>query len=124
MKKLLILLFSILISLNSYAGIGDIYFCEEKEINIADYKAQFILNWNENSMTGSNALKEGSVDTSDTVPFLIHKNNYFVTIKPYREGQIIETFDGETYTSHYVKDSWTFISEYSCEKFKVQPKKD
>jgi len=117
MKKLLILLFSILISLNSYAGIGDIYFCEEKEINIADYKAQFILNWNENSMTNKDIVEEGSVDSSDTVPFLIHKNNYFVTIKPYREGQLIETFDGETYTSNYVEDSWTFISDYSCEKF-------
>jgi len=52
MKKLLILLFSILISFNSFASIGDTYFYEDKEEDVEGIgKAQFILEWNKNSMT-------------------------------------------------------------------------
>ena len=50
MKKLLILLFSLLISFNSYGGIGDKYFCEEKEDTEAVGKHKILIDWTENSV--------------------------------------------------------------------------
>jgi len=117
MKKLLILLFSILISFNAYSDVNDIYVCEEKEFNKAGYKAKLVLFWDENSMTKKDRVEDDSVDTSDTYPFVVNEKNYFVAMKPKYEGHIIKTFDGETYASYYIKDSYTFISEYNCEKF-------
>ena len=111
MKKILILLFSTLISFNSYASIGDTYFCEEKEYSHGT-KAQLILEWNENSMTDKSIPNESLGDTSHTAPFVINRNNYFVATIPYSEGQLVETFDGETYTTLYVSNSYTYVSKH------------
>jgi len=116
MKKILVLLFSILISFKSYASIGDSYFCEEKEF-INGTKAQLILEWNKNSMTDKSIPNESLGDTSHTAPFVINRNNYFVATIPYSEGQLVETFDGETYTTLYVSNSYTYVSKYICNKF-------
>lgn len=115
-NKLLVLLFSLLISFKSFAGIGDTYFCEEKEYSGGTAKAQMILEWNENSMTEKSIPKQGLTDTSHTASFVINKNNYFVAISPYRDGQLIETFEGETYTSIFVRTSYTAVNEYICTK--------
>ena len=114
--KLFFTFFVLLFSFKSFAGVGDTYYCEEKEINIAGYKAEVILSWNENSFT-QKQKKDGTVDSSGTVDFLSHNLNYFMALKPYQDGHIFYSFDGVTYTNHFVKKEWTYISEYLCEKF-------
>ena len=90
---------------------------QEKEINKAGYKGKILLFWNENSITVKDSVEEGSIDISDKYPFAVHEKNYFMAMKPKYEGHVIKTFDGETYASHYIKDSYTYSSEYNCEKF-------
>jgi hypothetical protein len=116
MKKLTVLLFSILISFSSYGGIGDKYFCEEKESAIGYEKVNSLLTWNENSITYKSIPNESWGGVSTDTPFVINKNNYFVASSPYQEGHITYTFDGETFTSLFVRNSHTYFKEYICTK--------
>ena len=116
MKKLLILLFSLLISFNSYGGIGDKYFCEEKEDEEGVGKHKTLMDWTENSVIQKDIPNQNLVDSSKTATILINKNNYFVSTFPYGEGHLIETFDGETLTSVFVRNSYTYVNEYICTK--------
>jgi len=117
MKKLTILLFSILIPFSSYGGTGDKYFCEEKE-NAPGYdKAKTLITWNENSITNKGIPSEFYVGVSSDTPFVTNKNNYFVAASPYKEGHITYTFDGETFTSLFVRNSHTYFKEYICTKY-------
>ena len=50
MRKLFVLLFSSIMSFKSYGGIGDKYFCEEKEDTEAVGKHKILIDWTENSV--------------------------------------------------------------------------
>jgi len=114
MKKLLILLFAILISFNSFGSIGEKYFCESKEEFSNGVKARFILEWNEKVMKKISIKEELLTDVSDSHTYLKNKYNYFVTSDPLEDGHFIQTFDGETFTTLYVKNSYTFATAYIC----------
>jgi len=99
-------------------GVGDVYVCKEKEINIAGYKAERILFWRQDSFEIKDKKKlEGSLDTSHTGHFTVHTQDYFLAINPYQDGHFLETFDGSTYTTHFVAPNWSFTSIYPCNKF-------
>ena len=101
----------------TFAGVNDTYICEQKKENIAGYKKRHILYWKQNSITTKDKVEKGSVDTSKTTPLLVNNPNYFVSIYPYREGHSISSFDGRTFTTHYIAPNYTYVTEYFCEKF-------
>ena len=117
MKKLTILLFSILISFNSYGGIGNEYFCEEKENAPGFDKAKAFFTWNKNSITYKSIPDGSYAKVSSDMPFVTNKTNYFVAASFYAEGHITYTFDGETLTSLFVSNSHTYFKEYICTKY-------
>ena len=99
------------------AGVGDTYVCKEKETNLAGYKAEFILYWNENSFEKKDKVEKGTVDTSKTQKFTIDTPDYFISIYPFQSGYLTNSFDGMNYTNQFVEKDQTFVSSCDCEKF-------
>jgi len=116
MKKLIILLFSILISFNSYGGIGDKYFCEEKESELGYEKAKVLITWNEDSVSSKYIKTKTYAGVYTDEPFVLNKNNYFVASSPYKDGFSTVTFDSETLVTIFIRYSHTYIKEYICTK--------
>ena len=107
---------SILISFGSYGGIGDKYFCEEKENELGYEKAKLLFTWNYNLLQWKSIPSESYIEVSEDMPFVINKSNYFVASSPYEEGYSTYTFDGKTLVSLFVRNSHTYLKEYACTK--------
>ena len=106
-----------LFSFSVFGDVGETYVCEEKKINRFGFKAKKIIYWKESSFEIKDRVEKGTIDTSAEVPFYIHKPNYFISIREYRDGYLLHSFDGKTYIVHYVENGYSVVSEYSCEKF-------
>ena len=91
------------------------WICEEKEVNLAGLKAKKVINWNDGFLTINDAKQDGMVEDDKRVEISIKTNSGIMT-KPisYSKGIIVYSFDGSSFTTHYVEENRTYIVDYSC----------
>jgi hypothetical protein len=91
------------------------WICEEKEVNLAGLKSKKVINWNDGFLIINDAKQDGMVEDDKRVEISIKTNSGIMT-KPisYSEGMIVYSFDGSSFTTHYVTENRTYIVDYSC----------
>ena len=120
MKKINLIILILLLSipsLPSWSGVGDTYVCKEEKENIAGYKSEFILYWNENTYDKKYKQVVGSGDSSGTFNFTVHTPKYFVSLRKYLDGHLVNTFNGNTYANVFVRNYYTASFLYNCVQF-------
>ena len=105
------------VSSKSFAGVGDVYVCKEKELNPGGYKAEFNLYWYKDSFKKKDKKRDGSVDTSNIFKFYVNDSEYFISLFPYQNGYVTISFDGYIFTTTFVKKNYTFSTNYNCIQF-------
>ena len=116
MRTLLIVLFGLLPA-STFASVGDMYVCKRTEVNNAGYIDEFILSWNADYYEVRLRQVDGSLTGTFKYTFNLHHNNYFASTRAYEQGHFLESFDGKIFARIYVKEGYTYVSEYICPKF-------
>ena len=107
MKKLLVFLFSILISFNSYGGVGDVYYCDTYVVHkITQSTTQKFTNFNFKFKRNTESLIFGSGKN--------YFQNYELTRKEYSNDEYFVFNDNLGLSSFYHKNNnfnFSMVSE-------------
>ena len=114
--KYLWALICVVFPLQSLAAVGDTYFCRETEVNRTGLKKEHTLFWGQDWFEIKDDVKQGVIDTSAKRKFTFQSEGYFFSIYQYRNGHVFSAFDGSTYSTRFVRESYTFSTSYDCSK--------
>jgi hypothetical protein len=122
LSKTVLTLFLLMSSIIINAEVGESYYCKENKMNVTGTFAEFVFDWEQGF------IRERSIDN----PKLISRDQrtrisfstpyYFITLSDKetekKSGKLFQSFNGKTFTTHYVEENYTFITDYSCRKLR------
>ena len=116
------MLFLIMSSIIIHAEVGESYYCKENKMNSTGTFAEFVFDWEQGFIREKSIDNPKLLSRNESTKILFSTPYYFITVSDKEteknSGKLFQSFNGKTFTTHYVEKNYTYITDYSCRKLR------
>ena len=120
--KMALMLFLIMSSIIIHAGVGESYYCKENKMNRSGTFAEFVFDWKEGFIRERDVENPKLTNKDIETKILYSTPHFFITLRDYKtekkSGKLFKSFNGIIFTSHYVEENYTYVTDYTCRKLR------